>query len=147
MRTTVETYLILMLLMLIYSLSSEATTLTGMADREDATCEVSTSSSLVCADSYNVDSNNGDLLYDTKSVWASHMELGKPLSETYSLSHLRIRRTFESTSFMRGISFILSQLRNSLVLDQSKLYYSDKDPHYATFSSEYYIYTLRQILI
>lgn len=147
MRTTVETYLILMLLMLTYSLSSEATIFSGMADREDATCEVSTSSSIGCADSSNVNSNNGDISYDIKSAWTSYMELAKPLSEPYSLNHLRIRRTLETTSFIRSISFILSQLRSSLVLGQFKLYYSDKDPHYASFSSEYYIYTLRQILI
>ena len=29
---------------------------------------------------------------------------------------------------------------NSLVLDQSKSYYSDKDPHYSIISSDYYVF-------
>ncbi|EXZ08321.1 hypothetical protein M114_4048 [Bacteroides fragilis str. 3986 N(B)22] len=36
---------------------------------------------------------------------------------------------------------------NLLVLDQSKSYYSDKDPHYASISCHYYIFALRRILI
>jgi hypothetical protein len=36
---------------------------------------------------------------------------------------------------------------NSLVLDQSKSYYSDKDPHYSIISSDYYVFALRRILI
>ena len=42
---------------------------------------------------------------------------------------------------------MISSHHNLLVHDQSKLYYSDKDPHYTSFSSEYYIYTLRRIVI
>jgi hypothetical protein len=33
------------------------------------------------------------------------------------------------------------------VQGRSKLYYSDKDPYYALTGSDYYIYTLRRILI
>lgn len=52
----------------------------------------------------------------------------------------------ETASFMKGI-LLISSHHNLLVHDQSKLYYSDKDPHYTSFSSEYYIYTLRRIVI
>ena len=53
----------------------------------------------------------------------------------------------ETSLFLKGIFLILSQHQNLMVHDQSKLYYSDKDPHYTSFSSEYYIYTLRRIII
>lgn len=148
MRTTVKTYCILMLLMMTCSLSSAAVNLKGMADIEVAACEVSTSTSLGYADSENVGSNERDLFNDTQSVWTSDMELGsKSISESFLLSFQRFRRTEESSSFLRDIFLILSHRQNSLVLDHSKQYYSDKDPHYASFSSDYYIYTLRQILI
>ena len=58
----------------------------------------------------------------------------------------RFRRAVETASVMRGLLMISSH-HNLLVHDQSKLYYSDKDPHYTSFSSEYYIYTLRRIVI
>lgn len=137
-----------MLLMLTYSLSSAAVNLMGMADREAAACEVSTSSSFGYVVADNVDSDTQNSFNDTNSAWSSDMELGsKPISEVYSLNLQRFRRGIETSSFLRDIYLILSQYRNSLVLDQSRIYYSDKDPHYASFSSEYYIYTLRQILI
>lgn len=148
MRTTITTYCVLMLLMLTYSLGSAAVNLTGMAVIESESCELSTSSSLECVDSENLGSDERDSYTDTKSSWTSDIELGnKPISETYNFNFLRIRRVAETSSLLRGIFLILSQHQNSLVLDQSKIYYSDKNPHYASFSSEYYIYTLRQILI
>ena len=38
-------------------------------------------------------------------------------------------------------------LRNLGVLDQSKSFYSDKDPHYSITCSDYYVFALRHILI
>lgn len=150
MRTTVKTYCILMLLMLTFSISSAAVNQTGMADIEAAACcEASTFTSLEYADSVNnVGSDERDLLNDTHSAWASDMETGgKSISESFNINFQRIRRAEESTSFLRYILLVLSQRQNSLVLEHSKQYYLDKGPHYASFSSEYYIYTLRQILI
>lgn len=149
MRTTVKTFLVFMLLILMYSLSSSAVNFTGMVDKEAAVCKVSASSSSL----RNVSSNNAvndakSLFTNTKFMWSTDVELGnKPISERYSFNSQRFRRAMETSSFLRGIFLILSHHQDLLVHDQSKLYYSDKDPHYASFSSEYYIYTLRRIII
>lgn len=149
MRTTVKTFLVFVLLTLTYSLSSSAVNFTGMVDKDVAACEVSaSSSSLRNVSSDNVVDTARSLFTNTKFMWSTDMELGnKPISERYSFNSQRFRRVMETSMFLRGIFLILSQHQNLMVHDQSKLYYSDKDPHYTSFSSEYYIYTLRRIVI
>ena len=71
----------------------------------------------------------------------------KPITEIYSMNQQRLRRALEDNIFLRNILLVLSNHENLLVQDQSKLYYSDKDPYYAMTGSDYYIYTLRRILI
>lgn len=138
-----------MLLTLAYSLSSSAVNFTGAVDKDVAACEVSaSSSSLNNVSSDNVVNKTKSLSTDTKFMWFTDVELGnKSLSETYSFNFHRFRRAFETASLLKSIFLILSQHQNMMVHDQSKLYYSDKDPHYTSFSSEYYIYTLRRIVI
>lgn len=149
MRTTVKTFLVFMLLTLVYSLSSSAVNFTGTADKEAAACKVSaSSSSLRNVSSDNVVNDTRSLFTNTKFMWSTDVELGnKPISERYSFNSQRFRRAMETSLFLKGIFLILSQHQNLMVHDQSKLYYSDKDPHYTSFSSEYYIYTLRRIII
>ena len=148
MRTTVKTFLVFVLLIVTYSLSSRAVNFTGMVDKAASTCEVSaSSSSLKNASSDNVANNTRSLFTNSKFMWTTDAELGnKPISERYSFNPYRFRRAVETASFMKGI-LLISSHHNLLVHDQSKLYYSDKDPHYTSFSSEYYIYTLRRIVI
>lgn len=137
-----------MLFMLSYSQNSAAISLAEMVEGEVTACEVGTSSSITNVSADNIDNDTQNLFTDSKSAWTADMELGnKSVTESYSFNCQRIRRDLETASFLKGIYLILSHYQNSLVLDQSKLYYSDKDPHYASFSSEYYVYTLRQILI
>lgn len=138
MRTTVKTFLVFVLLMVTYSLSSRAVNFTGMVDKAASTCEVSTSSSsLKNASSDNVANNTRSLFTNSKFMWTTDAELGnKPISERYSFNPYRFRRAVETASFMKGI-LLISSHHNLLVHDQSKLYYSDKDPHYTSFSSEY----------
>ena len=141
MRTTVKTFLVFVLLMVTYSLSSRAVNFTGMVDKAAST------SSLKNASSDNVANNTRSLFTNSKFMWTTDAELGnKPISERYSFNPYRFRRAVETASFMKGI-LLISSHHNLLVHDQSKLYYSDKDPHYTSFSSEYYIYTLRRIVI
>ena len=64
-----------------------------------------------------------------------------------SADGVRRRRATETTVSLKGILLCLSRHQNLLVHGCSKLYYSDKDPHYTSFSSEYYIYALRRIVI
>ena len=51
------------------------------------------------------------------------------------------------TIFSSETFFDVIQPRESTRARRSKLYYSDKDPYYALTGSDYYIYTLRRILI
>ena len=149
MRTTVKTFLVFVLLMVTCSLGSRAVNFTGMVEKAASTCEVSaSSSSLKNASSDNVANNTrSNLFTNSKFMWTTDAELGsKPISERYSFNPYRFRRAIETASVMRGFLMISSH-HNLLVHDQSKLYYSDKDPHYTSFSSEYYIYTLRRIVI
>ena len=149
MRTTVKTFLVFVLLMVTCSLGSRAVNFTGMVEKAASTCEVSaSSSSLKNASSDNVANNTrSNLFTNSKFMWTTDAELGsKPISERYSFNPYRFRRAIETASVMRGFLMISSH-HNLLVHDQSKLYYSDKDPHYTYLSSEYYIYTLRRIVI
>ena len=118
-----------------------------MLSRQDLSIETIISSSLKNASSDNVANNTRSLFTNSKFMWTTDAELGnKPISERYSFNPYRFRRAVETASFMKGI-LLISSHHNLLVHDQSKLYYSDKDPHYTSFSSEYYIYTLRRIVI
>ena len=73
----------------------------------------------------------------------------QPLSVTETSSNnYRLRRIIEINDSLKDIINKFFLLReNSLVLDQSKSYYSDKDPHYSIICSEYYVFALRRILI
>lgn len=81
MRTTVKTFLVFVLLMVTYSLSSRAVNFTGMVDKAASTCEVSaSSSSLKNASSDNVANNTRSLFTNSKFMWTTDAELGNNLS-------------------------------------------------------------------
>ena len=84
----------------------------------------------------------------SQSLTISDVELGfKSVTETSS-NNYRLRRIIESNDFFKDVMYKFFLLReNSLVLDQSKSYYSDKDPHYSIICSDYYVFALRRILI
>lgn len=143
MKTTVKTYWICMLLMLTYSISCNAaidfTKVDGSFDKD---CEISASLSSAS----NIE-NTSSAFAHAKFTWASDVELGnKPITEVYSSNQQRLRRIFEDNMFLRHIFLILSNHENLLVQRQTKLYYSDK-ASYALSGSDYYIFTLRRILI
>ena len=73
----------------------------------------------------------------------------QPLSVTETSSNnYRLRRIIEINDSLKDIINKFFLLReNSLVLDQSKSYYSYKDPHYSIICSDYYVFALRRILI
>lgn len=71
----------------------------------------------------------------------------KTTSEVYS-NQYRLRRIIEANDLLKDVMYKSILLReNSLVLDQSKFYYSDQNPYYSVICSDYYVYTLRRILI
>ena len=137
-----------MLLMLTCSISGKAIDLVQVADRMAGTAEVSASLSSCSSTSDNSIDKKNSLFTNTKFAWTTDVELGnKPVSETYSSHQQRLRRVIEDNLFLRNILLMLSNHENLLVQGRSKLYYSDKDPYYALTGSDYYIYTLRRILI
>lgn len=147
MKTTVKTLWICMVLTLICSVGKQGLDHTAAATKLAAVYEISAASSLSPAASNNIQ-RHSSLFTDTKSAWTTDMELGsKPISENSSSNQQRLRRVLEDNLFLRNILLMLSNHENLLVQGQAKLYYSDKDPHYALTGSDYYIYTLRRILI
>lgn len=144
MKAAEKSTLLFILLMLSFSISGRAWNVAEDACRSIA-CQVSVSSS-----DYNVDDREGSGFHESQSLSVSDVELGfKPVSETYSYANsLRLRRIIESVDIHKDLMQKFYLLReNLLVSDKNKTYYSDKNPHYASVSCEYYIFALRRILI
>lgn len=148
MRTTVKTFWICTFVMLVCSISGRAIDFTESGSRLADDYEVSTSTSSISAISdINIDKPTTTYSH-ANLVWSSDVELGtKPLTEIYTSNQQRLRRVLEDNLFLRNIFLILSNHENLLVQGQTKLYFSDKAPCYALAGSDYYIFTLRRILI
>lgn len=84
-----------------------------------------------------------------QSFSLSDVEMGfKPVSEAHSFHHNhRMRRIVEFVDYFKGLAYGLCLRENLLVLDKSKSYHSDEDPHTAQSGCEYYVFALRRILI
>lgn len=87
--------------------------------------------------------------YDSvRSLSVSDVELGLKLVSESNSNNYRLRRIIEINDSLKDVMHKFLVLReNSLVLDQSKSFYSDKDPHYSITCSDYYVFALRRILI
>lgn len=145
MKTTVKTFWIIMLLILTCSVSTGAVNLITVSQKLVTASEVSASLSSCSSNTLKQNTSN---FANTKFSWTTDVELGvKPISEIYSSSQQRLRRVVEDNLLLRNIFLILSNHENLLVHGRTKQYYSDKDPVYASTGSDYYIYTLRRILI
>jgi len=137
-----------MLLMLIGCISGKAIDLVQVDDRMNGTAEVSASLSSCPSTSDNSINKKNSFFTNTKFAWTTDVELGsRPVSESYFSHQQRLRRVIEDNLFLRNILLMLSNHENLLVQGRFKLYYSDKAPYYALTGSDYYIYTLRRILI
>ena len=147
MKGSVRFILAIVLLMLSYSIGGNAMNITSCISQNECFCQLSESTS-------DTNSNSSfktrSLGYDrsSQSLSISDVELGfKSVTETSS-NNYRLRRIIESNDFFKDVMYKFFLLReNSLVLDQSKSYYSDKDPHYSIICSDYYVFALRRILI
>lgn len=145
MKTTVKTFWIIMLLILTCSVGIGAANLTTVSQKLVTASEVSASLSSCSSNALKQNTSN---FANTKFSWTTDVELGaKPISEIYSSTQQRLRRVVEDNLLLRNIFLILSNHENLLVHGRTKQYYSDKDPVYASTGSDYYIYTLRRILI
>ena len=147
MKGSVRFILALVLLMLSYSMGGNAMDVTSCVSKSECSCQLSES---------NADTNSNSsfktrsLGFDrsSQSLSISDVELGfKSVTETSS-NNYRLRRIIEVNDSLKDVMHKFFLLReNSLVLDQSKSYYSDKDPHYSIICSDYYVFALRRILI
>ena len=89
------------------------------------------------------------------SAYASNCEASCQLSESSSdvnrnssVDNQSVSRIIEINDSLKDVMHKFLVVReNSLVLDQSKTFYSDKDPHYSITCSDYYVFALRHILI
>lgn len=133
-------------ILLILSFSMSGSAMGGFSRASiTSSCQLSESSSN-SKQSSSVD--NHSIGFDnSQSLSISDVELGfKPITESHS--NYRLRRIIEVNDSLRDVIHKFFLLReNSLVLDQSKSYYSDKDPHYSIVCSDYYVFALRRILI
>ena len=90
---------------------------------------------------------NMDMLYKTLTVSYADLSI-KGVSE--SLLHAnpyRARRAAEYLSAVRDLLLHLSIRENQLVIDRSKLFYSNTSHHCLSGVCDYYVYLLRRILI
>lgn len=122
------------LLMLSYSIKGSTMDFSNCVSNSDCICQLS--------ESFSDDTYHSSIDNHTLGADISHS-----LSETYT-NNYRLRRISEVNDFLKDVMHKFFLLReNSLVLDQSKSYYSDKDPHYSIICSDYYVFALRHILI
>ena len=148
MKTTVKTFWISMLLILTCSISGKAVDFAQIGVKSAEVCKASATLSSCSSTSSKKIKQENSRFADISYSWTTVVELGtKPISEIYSSHQQRIRRVIEDNIFLRNIFLILSNHENLLVHGRSKQYFSDKDPYYAVTGSDYYIYTLRRILI
>lgn len=146
MKVTVKFKLAFLLLMLSFSISGFALDF-APCPSSDSDCQVSTSSD-DCESAVFGAQDASD--FNGLALSISDIEMGfRSISETYSNTNtLRLRKMIEEINFLKDITYKFYLLReNLLVLGQSKSYHSDKNPHYASICSDYYVFALRHILI
>ena len=145
MKLSLKFILAFLLLMLSFSVSGNTVNFSPRIF-SDSTCQLSELSS----DSNQRSSVDGQSVsYDSvRSLSVSDVELGLKLVTESNSNNYRLRRIIEINDSLKDVMQKFLVLReNSLVLDQSKSYYSDKDPHYSIICSDYYVFALRRILI
>ena len=145
MKLSPKFILAFLLLMLSFSVSGNTMNFSPRIF-SDSSCQLSELSS----DSRQRSSVDGQSVsYDSvRSLSVSDVELGLKLVSESNSNNYRLRRIIEINDSLKDVMHKFLVLReNSLVLDQSKSFYSDKDPHYSIISSDYYVFALRRILI
>ena len=145
MKFSPKFILAFLLLMLSFSVSGNAVNFSPRIF-SDSPCQLSELSS----DSHQRSSVDGQSVsYDSvRSLSVSDVELGLKLVTESNSNNYRLRRIIEINDSLKDVMHKFLVLReNSLVLDQSKSFYSDKDPHYSIICSDYYVFALRRILI
>ena len=94
----------------------------------------------------NFSSDDESLKKSSYSTCTTEIGLSEKLISQNSFDNLRVRRNIELSNLLKGIIRSLSFREDGLVQDQSKIYYSSIN-HKVLPSCQYYIFTLRRILI
>ena len=147
MKLSPKFILAFLLLVLSFCISGNAMDFSTCIFNDSSSCQLSELSS---DNSNHRSSVNGQSVsYDTvRSLSISDVELGLKLVTESNSNNYRLRRIIEINDSLRDVMQKFFLLReNSLVLGQSKSFYSDKDPHYSIICSDYYVFALRRILI
>ena len=144
MKLSPKFILAFVLLMLSFSMGGNAMNFSAYASNCEASCQLSESSSDV---NRNSSVDNQSVSYDnSQSLTISDVELGFKLVTESNSNNYRLRRIIEINDSLKDVMPVSLLRENSLVLDQSKSFYSDKDPHYSITCSDYYVFALRHIL-
>lgn len=146
MKLSPKFILAFVLLMLSFSMGGNAMNFSAYTSNCDASCQLSESSSDVNS---NSSLDNQSVNHDgLQSLNISDVELGFKLVTETNSNNYRLRRIIKINDCLKDVMHKFLLLReNSLVLDQSKSFYSDKNPHYSITCSDYYVFALRCILI
>jgi hypothetical protein len=146
MKLSPKFILTFVLLMLSFSMGGNAMNFSAYTSNCEASCQLAESSFDVYSD---VSLDNQSVSYDSsQSLNISDVELGFKLVTETNSNNYRLRRIIKNNDFLKDVMYKFLLLReNSLVLDQSKSFYSDKDPHYSITCSDYYVFALRRILM
>ena len=145
MKLSLKFILVFILLMLSFSMGGNAMNFSACVSNCETSCQLSESSDI----NRNSSVDNQSVSYDkSQSFTISDVELGFKLVTESNSNNYRLRRIIEINDSLKDIMHKFFLLReNSLVLDQSKSFFSDKDPHYSITCSDYYVFALRHILI
>ena len=145
MKLSLKFILAFILLMLSFSMGGNAMNFSACVSNCEASCQLSESSDI----NRNSSVDNQSVSYDkSQSFTISDVELGFKLVTESNSNNYRLRRIIEINDSLKDVMHKFFLLReNSLVLDQSKSFFSDKDPHYSITCSDYYVFALRHILI
>lgn len=146
MKASMKFMLILLLLVLSFGISG------SIVDSQNESPEAEVLYQLAEDSAHDNDSAIAQYLVGeskTRSLSVSDVEASFRVVESYSFSsNYRLRRIIENNDSFKSVMHKFSLLReNSRLLDQSKSYRSDQDPHYSVISSDYYVFALRHILI
>lgn len=146
MKTIVKTYWIGILLILTCIISGETVSFAIGNVNFSKSYKVSTamsSCSLVSSEKNKQESLSSEVI---QYSWMTGIGVSvEPVSEVCFSIQQRIRRVIGDNVFLRNIYLLLSNHAN--LHNRFKRYFSAKPLHYTVTGSDYYIYTLRRILI
>lgn len=146
MKYSLKFILAFILLMLSFSMSGSAVNFGASIPSSECACQISESSADKSTSTFT---NRTSCANKSQGLSISDTDFGiKSVEVNSSINNYRLRRIIETNDSLKDVLHKFCLLRkNLLVLGQSKSYYSNKGPHYSITPSDYYVFTLRRILV